>query len=163
MAGAIAHEQAQHLRAALDEVLRTSPELSATALAAFGRLVDVLESNSGAVVFATDATVTTQQAAALLGVSRMTVVRLVDRGELTAEGAVHRRIFASELARYTAESSRRRRSAMAELANEIGEGTPPDQQRLVFAGQQLEDGRTLADYGIGADDVVQMVMRLRGT
>ena len=127
MAGAIAHEQAQHLRAALDEVLRTSPELSATALAAFGRLVDVLESNSEAVVFAADATVTTQQAAALLGVSRMTVVRLVDRGELTAEGAVHRRIFASELARYTAESSRRRRSAMAELANEIGEGTPPDQ------------------------------------
>ena len=127
MAGAIAHEQAQHLRAALDEVLRTSPELSATALAAFGRLVDVLESNSEAVVFAADATVTTQQAAALLGVSRMTVVRLIDRGELTAEGAVHRRIFASELARYTAESSRRRRSAMAELANEIGEGTPPDQ------------------------------------
>jgi excisionase family DNA binding protein len=126
MAGAIAHEQAQHLRAALDEVLGTSPALSATAAAAFGRLVDVLESNADAVVFAVDATVSTAQAAALLGVSRMTVVRLVDRGELTAEGAVHRRIFASELARYAAESSRRRRSALAELVNEIDGGTSPD-------------------------------------
>ena len=58
----------------------------------------------------------------------MTVVRLVDPGELTAEGgAVHCRIFVSELARYQAESGRRRRSAMAELADAISEGTPPDQ------------------------------------
>ena len=128
MAGAIAQESAQHLRAALDEVLRSSPEVPATALAAFGRLVDVLEANASAVVFPADATVSTQQAAALLGVSRMTVVRLVDRGELTCEGgAVHRRISVSELARYQAESSRRRRSAIAELANDIDEDTAPDE------------------------------------
>lgn len=128
MAGAIAHEQAQHLRTALDGVLRASPALPESALAAFGRLVDVLESNSDAVVFAADATVTTQQAAALLGVSRMTVVRLVDRGELAAEGgAVHRRISVSELARYQTERSRRRRTALAELTSEIGESTPADQ------------------------------------
>ncbi len=128
MAGAIAQEAAQHLRASLDEVLRRSPEVPATALAAFGRLVDVLEANADAVVFSADATVSTQQAAALLGVSRMTVVRLVDRGELTAEGgAVHRRISVSELARYQAESGRRRRSAIAELADDIDEDTPPDE------------------------------------
>jgi excisionase family DNA binding protein len=128
MAGAIAQETAQHLRAALDEVLRSSPEVPETALAAFGRLVDVLEVNADAVVLPADATVSTQQAAALLGVSRMTVVRLIDRGELTAEGgAVHRRISMSELARYQAESSRRRRSAIAELADDIDEDTPPEQ------------------------------------
>lgn len=127
MAGAIAQETAQHLRAALDEVLRSSPEVPATALAAFGRLVEVLEANADAVVFPADATVSTQEAAALLGVSRMTIVRLVDRGELAAEGgAVHRRISTSELARYQAESTRRRRSAIAELADDINEDTPPD-------------------------------------
>jgi excisionase family DNA binding protein len=128
MAGVIARNTAQHLRAALDEVLRGSPQMPATAVAAFGRLVDVLEANADAVVLPADATVSTQQAAALLGVSRMTVVRLIDRGELTAEGgAVHRRISVSELARYQAESSRRRRSAVAVLADDIDENTPPDE------------------------------------
>jgi excisionase family DNA binding protein len=128
MAGVIAHDEAQHLRSALSEVLRASPDLPAVALAAFGRLVDVLESSADAVVFPADATVSTQQAAALLGVSRMTVVRLIDRGELSAEGgAVHRRIFVSELARYQAESSHRRRTAMVELADDVSEGMPPDQ------------------------------------
>lgn len=127
MAGVIAHETAHHLRAALDEVLRDSPQVPAAARAAFGRLVDVLETSAGAVIFAADTMVSTQQAAVLLGVSRMTVVRLIERGELAAEGgAVHRRISVSELARYQADSSHRRRSAVAELADDIGH-TPPDE------------------------------------
>jgi excisionase family DNA binding protein len=128
MAGALAQDTAEHLRAALDEALRTSPQLPASARAAFGRLVDMLEASADAVIFPADATVSTQQAAELLGVSRMTVVRLVDRGELRSEGGgVHRRISVSELARYQAESSRRRRTGLAELAADIDQDTPPDE------------------------------------
>jgi len=128
MTGAIAPEVAQRLRASVGELLSSSSEIPATALAAFGRLVDVLEVDADAVVFSASATVSTQQAATLLGVSRMTVVRLVDRGELKVEvGAVHRRISVSELARYQTESGRLRRSAIAELADDIDENTPPDE------------------------------------
>ena len=41
-------------------------------------------------------------------------------------------------------------------------GIPPDQQRLAYAGKQLEEDKTFLDYNIPNDSNIHMVLRLRG-
>lgn len=126
MAGALKQDEIAELQIVIDE-LSAGHRLSEPVRDALAQLLDALESSSAVVIFPADSFVSTTQAADVLGVSRMTITRLVDRGDLAAEGGgVHRRIPVRELARYRSERAQRRKSALRSLAHDIDQDTPPD-------------------------------------
>lgn len=126
MSGALKQDEAAQLQDLIDG-LSSSHQVSAHVRTALEQLVNALQTSPDVVIFPADSFVTTTQAAEILGVSRMTVTRLVDGGELSsAGGGVHRRISVQELARYRSQRTERRRSALRSLAQDIDDETPPD-------------------------------------
>lgn len=132
MTGSLKHTHVDDLRSALLGDRLTTPdgttvEVPESLRAPLAQLLDVLEKSPGAVILPADDSLTTGQVADVLGVSRSTITRLVDKGELEASGAaVHRRIAASEVQRYQQHRQQSRRRAVRELAQDIGPETPPD-------------------------------------
>ncbi|KAL4853946.1 Ubiquitin-60S ribosomal protein L40 [Chlorella vulgaris] len=70
------------------------------------------------------------------------------------------RVLSGDIITLDAESSDRVESIRARVQDR--EGIPPNEQRLICAGRQLEDGLTLADYSIQEESTLQLLLRLRG-
>jgi ubiquitin len=72
-------------------------------------------------------------------------------------------IYVKTLTGQTIELDLKESSTILELITMIRDkkGIPPEQQRLIFAGKQLEDDRPVSGYGISNESTLHLVLRLR--
>ena len=80
-----------------------------------------------------------------------------------AEGA-HFQVFVKSLSGKTRTLDATQGTTIAEIKQQLQEkeGIPPSEARLIFGGKNLADENTLADYQIGANSTMHLILRVRG-
>lgn len=108
-------------------------ELTEQLHAILKQVVQALSNGQSISILTRDQEISTQQAAEVLGVSRPTVVKLIDDGELSAHvpGTVRRKLRLADVLAYREELRARRNQFLTESSAEYGDDDPSETTRLL--------------------------------